>query len=204
MTARSGRPQLSAQEIEERQQRILQAALVQIAERGVDGVRFKDIANGAGFSVGTLQHYFRDRRSLILEALGQFSRETVRGLQRAHADSEGPGEALLQVSRAYLNIDDLRFRSALWLELVAAGSRDDYCRRLAAEVFQAWLNLVREIVEEGVRAGEFTLTAGVEDTALSIQAALDGLEVALNVGAIDEQQVDNLLTHSVRSLLGTA
>lgn len=108
------------------------------------------------------------------------------------------------MSRAYRNIDDLRFRSALWLELVAAGSRDDCCRQPAAEVFHAWLDLVREIVEEGVRAGEFTLTAGVEDTALSIQAALDGLEVALNVGAIDEQRVDDLLTHSVRSLLGTA
>jgi len=40
-----------------------------IAERGVDAVELADIAARAGLTVPSLYHYFRDRWSLILEAL---------------------------------------------------------------------------------------------------------------------------------------
>ena len=58
----------SAMSLSERMARqcetVLRVAVQQIAERGYDSVRLRDVATNAGVSIGLLQHYFGSREDL--------------------------------------------------------------------------------------------------------------------------------------------
>jgi AcrR family transcriptional regulator len=50
---------------EDRRQALVQAAFNQIAERGFEGLRTREVAAGVGLNIATLHYYFPTKESLI-------------------------------------------------------------------------------------------------------------------------------------------
>ena len=50
---------------EDRQKALVQAAFNQIAERGFEGLRTREVAAGVGLNIATLHYYFPTKESLI-------------------------------------------------------------------------------------------------------------------------------------------
>jgi len=55
----------------EKKKRIVDAAMELFGEKGFDGTNAKAIAKNAGVSVGTFYAYFKDKKALLMDILGQ-------------------------------------------------------------------------------------------------------------------------------------
>lgn len=59
----------------EKKKRILEAATILIGSKGFQGTNAKEIAKEAGVSVGTFYAYFKDKKTVLMEMLGQHMAE---------------------------------------------------------------------------------------------------------------------------------
>jgi AcrR family transcriptional regulator len=85
----------------ERKVAVLDAALVEFAERGLEGTSTEDIARRAGISQPYLFRLFGTKRELFLATVSRCFRETLEMFQRAAEGKRGE-EALHAIGQAYM------------------------------------------------------------------------------------------------------
>ena len=101
-------------------ERVLEAAVACFEDRGYDETTTAMIATRAGIGVGTLYGYFRDKRELLLELLGQFSDQLVEvvisGLDPERWNGEDPAEHARQLIDTVFHMQTLRpgIQRVLW------------------------------------------------------------------------------------------
>jgi AcrR family transcriptional regulator len=86
----------------ERRDDILEAALVEFAERGLEGTSTEDIARRAGISQPYLFRLFGTKKELFKATTARCFRETLEMFQRAAEGKRGE-EALKAMGEAYVN-----------------------------------------------------------------------------------------------------
>lgn len=135
-------------------QRILDAAIAVIAEKGFFGCRVSDIADRAGVADGTIYLYFRSKEQILMAAI------------------DSAFEAFLKLARVELEKtrdpkEKLRRMAFLHLDLM--GSRRDLAAVFQTELRQSakflaqfsrnhlveYFDLIRSVVREGQQAGVF-------------------------------------------------
>jgi AcrR family transcriptional regulator len=107
---------------EERRDDILEAALVEFAERGLHGASTDEIARRAGISQPYVFRLFGSKKDLFKATIARCFRETLELFQRAAEGKRGE-EALLAMGEAYqqLLVDRTRLRA----QMQAYASSDD-------------------------------------------------------------------------------
>src|SRR5437763_16238813 len=85
---------------EERREEILEAALVEFAERGLHGASTEEIAKRAGISQPYVFRLFGSKKELFKAAIARCFRETLELFQRAAEGKRGEG-AFKGMGRAY-------------------------------------------------------------------------------------------------------
>ena len=205
MVARTGRPSLSKEEIADRKDIVITATLGLISERGISGIRLKDVARAAGISVGTIQYYFDSREDLILSAYQQHSQNVIALVRASFHEGTDPWTSLAQTFHDFFHVADFSTRTRLWIEFVAAATRDEELRNLLDEVFLAWKQVVRRIVEAGIADGSFAPQLDAEIAIDALLAQLDGFEIAHATGAVgtNVERIESVLQQTARVLLGT-
>src|SRR5438874_9546671 len=83
-----------------RREDVLDAALVEFSERGLEGASTEDIARRAGISQPYLFRLFGTKKGLFKASVARCFRETLELFQRAAEGKRGE-EALLAIGRAY-------------------------------------------------------------------------------------------------------
>lgn len=144
----------------------------------------KDVAEAAGVSVGTLQYYFGSREDLLIQAFSTHSRSVVDAIAGLSQAQGSPWEKLKSSLRAVLAIGDFRRRSQVWIELVAASSRNDFLRASVDEVFGNWSAHFRAIIDSGIGDGSFCPQAGPDLIVDTLIAVIDGFDVAGVAGRV--------------------
>ena len=181
----SGRPPLPPGELSRRKRAILEATLRLVADQGAAAVRLRDVARAAGVSVGSLQYYFDSRDQLIREAFDQHARDVVDLVARA-GDGSAPAPARLgAVIEAAVLRQDLRQSAALWMEFVTAGLHDRDLRALLAGTYEAWRDLLAEVVRAGTETGDFRPLLPAETVVACLVALIDGFELAVAIDVAD-------------------
>src|SRR3984885_16356391 len=84
----------------ERRNDVLDAALVEFAERGLEGTSTEDIARRAGISQPYLFHLFGTKKELFKATVSRCFRETLQLFQRAAEGKRGE-DALRAIGNAY-------------------------------------------------------------------------------------------------------
>jgi AcrR family transcriptional regulator len=181
----AGRPPLPPGELSRRKQAILDATLRLVAAQGAGAVRLRDVARESGVSVGSLQYYFDSRDQLIREAFDQHAREVVELVALAGDASATPTARLAAVIDAAVLRPDLRFSAALWMEFVTAGLHDGQLRPLLAGTYEAWRDLLAEVVRAGTESGEFRPRLPPETVVTCLVALIDGFELAVAIDVAD-------------------
>lgn len=204
MGARTGRPSLSQEEIADRRGTVITATLRLISERGTSGIRLKDVARSAGISVGTIQYYFDSREDLILSAYQQHSQNVIALVRASFREGTDPWTSLAQTFHDFFHVADFSNRTRLWIEFVAAATRDDELRGLLDEVFLAWKQVIRRIVEAGIADRSFVPQLDAEIAIDALLAQLDGFEIAHATGAAgtNVERIESVLQQTARVLLG--
>src|SRR6201984_1515239 len=85
----------------ERKDDVLDAAMVEFAERGLEGTSTEDIARRAGISQPYLFRLFGTKKELFIATVTRCFRETLELFQRAAEGKRGE-EALHAIGQAYM------------------------------------------------------------------------------------------------------
>ena len=199
----AGRPPLPADELTRRKRAILDAALVLVAAKGADAVRLRDVAREAGVSVGSLQYYFESRDQLIQEAFDQHARHVIEVVRLADDPLAAPWDRLTALLEAAVLRRDLRQSAALWMEFTSASLHDTGLRALVKGTYEAWRELLAQIVERGIEAGTFCPVLSADLVVSCLVALIDGFELAVAIDVHDAtpQAVLEKLTGTARVLL---
>jgi AcrR family transcriptional regulator len=165
-----------------RRERVMEAALGVIADRGLASTRISDIAARADMSAGHVMYYFRSKDLVLMEAL-KYVEDRMHEEVGAELESITPGPRRLR-RLLELNMPDGTADPgwALWLEAWTLAPHDELVRQLVAELEARWVALLGEVVRSGVEAGAFRCRA-VEAAVTHIYATVNGLAVQVVTGA---------------------
>lgn len=175
-----------------------------IARRGVTGLRLSDVAEEAGLSVGSIQHYFGRRDRLLVQV---FAYETDRAFERWLSSSDGRADAwgrLVALVDIVLDPSTFRERWTRWLQFWAAYARDPKLRQSLGKSYEMWRLPFRRAFEEGIESGEFRVEVPIETLVDRAVALFDGLvlQVLLEAPGSSLERARGLFLDSLRAEVG--
>ena len=140
-----------------RREELARATVSVIAERGIEGLRTREVAARVGITIATLHYYFATKEDLLAAAVAYLVDQS----RHVHAPPvyAGPGSALDRLRQQFA---DARFyqerHPELWTashELSLRAFHDPAIARLTAGKDAHWHSDVAAILAEGVRVGIF-------------------------------------------------
>lgn len=173
----------------DRRERILQAAVSVLVERGYPDTRIADVARAAGVSPALVIYYFGTKDRVLTEALRHsedlFYAEISGQLENCGSAREKL-ELLVRSSCVPDDPEGLPGYWVLWLDLWAQAVRHPEVARDRETLDQRWRDTIAAIAREGIKAGEFT-KVDPDAFALLLSALIDGLavQIALSDPVID-------------------
>lgn len=147
---------------EKRRGELVAAAYKQIAERGFEGLRTREVASEVGVNIATLHYYFPTKESLIRGVL-----EHAMGRFRTTLEPHGsPKDQLRKHLRAVRKLmAEQPELGAVMGELAMRSTRDKSVRTIVNEMFTTWQATVRGLLRRAVKEGR--LQAGMDGDAVA-------------------------------------
>lgn len=175
-----------------------------VAERGLTAVRLVDVAAASGVSVGMIQHYFRSRDALLDQAFHDYCMTVVERMRTAAGTGDDPWGRVVALCRAATASTRMRQRAVTWLDFVNQAARDPRRRRVVQQVYEAWFDALRTVIDDGAREGVFQLTDDPAVVAEQLVTMVDGLDVAvaMRLRRADQNWRESRLIGAARALLG--
>jgi AcrR family transcriptional regulator len=185
-------PELS----ERRRRELLEAAFTLLAERGLEGLRTRDIAQRAGVNIATLHYYFATKEALLAalvrhasEKFGDPASRSARPAASKKPRSRRPAEVLpaeLESLRDHMEAAGRTFKTAPQLmgvmqELAVRAQRDEATRNAFRGVFADWNLGVEELVRHQVDNGELSRELNVPAAARIVTSFIMGATLQLGV-----------------------
>ncbi len=170
---------------EKRREELVRAAFNQIAERGFEGLRTREVAAEVGVNIATLHYYFPTKESLIrgvLEhAMGRF-RSTL-------APHGSPSDQLRNHLRAVrrLLVDEPELGSVMG-ELALRSARDKSIAAMMTEMYDAWHATMRGLLRRAVKAGDLRPELDSDGVAAVVVATLTAMTLPTMTGASRSDQ----------------
>src|SRR3989442_12194378 len=135
---------------EDRQQALVLAAFNQIAERGFEGLRTREVAAGVGLNIATLHYYFPTKEALIRGVVAH-AMDRFRSTLAPHGS---PADQLRNHLRAVRKLlRDEPEVGAVMGELALRSARDPALARIMAQCDQAWGQTLHGMLRRAARAG---------------------------------------------------
>jgi AcrR family transcriptional regulator len=164
--------------------RILAAAVGQIAKEGIDGVRIARIAMEARVSTALVHYHFETRDALLAEALDYSYQQA--GEARIGGEQELPAASHAERLRSMIDgclpmTAGLTQDWVLWVELWLRAARHPELRPVAEDLYgrlHAWF---ADEIAEGVQDGEFA-PCDPEEVADRTLALIDGYGIRTLIG----------------------
>ncbi len=187
---------------DEQRVRLVQSAYQLIAEKGMAGLRIRDVASRMGLNHATLLYYFPTKEMLI-QAVVTFCIRQLQALQAPRSvPPETAGEHLRQ-----LYLDDLAYQlreaPELFLvldELLLLARRDVAVHRILSEAVTNWQHSMENLIEEEIAAGRFRQDLDARSAALTLMAFCQGIGLLLHRQPGDIDSILAQFAHWFRSL----
>jgi AcrR family transcriptional regulator len=203
-TSVAGSGRASTAKGEERRQRVLEAALATITERGIPGTRMADIAARAGMSPGHVLYYFRSKTHILAEVL-RWNEDDFHDRLRAKLRKTRTARGrVMQLLRSSVPDGKADPHWLLWLQVWAMSPHDRELLQDQEDQDRRFQTLLAGVIEEGQRSGEFDATLDAAEAAIRLSALIDGLAIHVATGArlIDRAAMLRIATSEAESLLG--
>lgn len=169
----------------------LAAAVWQVIARdGVDEVSIRSVAAAAGWSTGSLRHYFATRAELLAFACELVIDQVTERIQ-ALPTPDDPVQAVRAMLLETMPVDDLRrTEDSIAFSFVALGLSDPELARVQRRHFGSMYELCLQIVEGLAAVGR--LAPAPEDhptLARRLHAVVDGLTVQTLAGHLTAEEM---------------
>lgn len=165
---------------EDREQALVRAAFNQIAERGFEGLRTREVAAGVGLNIATLHYYFPTKEALIRGVVAH-AMDRFRTTLAPHGS---PADQLRNHLRAVRKLlRDEPEVGAVMGELALRSARDPSLARIMSEAFQAWQRTLRGLLQRAARDGYLSRDLDNDDVAALIMATLTSMTLPSTASA---------------------
>lgn len=170
---------------------ILRAAIKVFAGSGFFNSKVADVAREAGVADGTVYLYFKNKDDILVSIFNYYMEEALAAGKASLAETDDPVEKLRRIVRAHL--EGLgRDRNLAVVFQVELRSSTKFMEQFSATKVTEYLELIREVIEEGQRRGVF-------------RSGLNTKVVAkVLFGALDEMATNWVLSRKRYSLVSTA
>jgi AcrR family transcriptional regulator len=160
-----------------RRQQILESAIAQFAQRGVDRASLRTVGEAIGVSHAALRHYFSSRDELLVEVYRTHEDSAARDASPAASPGEGSAVGvIIEAAKRNRSIPGL-------VELYAALTTDALqeqhavTREFVRDRFRWLRELLAARIESGQQAGRIAADIDPLAAAALVIAASDGLQV---------------------------
>lgn len=159
--------------------KIVRATFCAIAEKGFEGLRMREIAARAELNHSTIHYYFAGKEALISGLMDYMVQELSLG--REKTDSEArltPREELTSHFAALLR--QAREQPEMFVvlaEIQARSTRDAGIRAVMGANERKWRNFIIQILERGMKCGDFDSRLNVAAAAEATLAMIRGLNM---------------------------
>ncbi|WP_437968104.1 TetR/AcrR family transcriptional regulator [Sorangium sp. So ce260] len=180
-----------------RRRDLLEAAYALIAEKGLEGLRTRDIAARAGVNISTLHYYFGTKEELLVAIVGHVTDKF--GKERGQPAGPGPADALAGVrahlENAWRSFQDNPHLATVLQELSLRARRDPAARAAFRAVHREWNLAVEHLVRQGVSGGQLRSDLDPRAAAAVVTSFIMGATIQLGVdtGAFDFHLVSDEL-----------
>jgi AcrR family transcriptional regulator len=148
-------------------QRIYDVAVELIAEKGFDGTSVRDLAQAVGIEAASLYHHFPSKQNLLLTLFDQFMDAMLDMIAARSMDADAPAQRLDSVVHGHVLLHVARAKEALISHSELRSLSQEGRKQVVAKRDRYELAM-RELLEAGVRAGEFEIA----DVRLTTKAIL--------------------------------
>src|SRR5712692_6063684 len=156
---------------------ILRAAIKVFAGSGFFNSKVADVAREAGVADGTVYLYFKNKDDILVSIFNYYMEEALAAGKASLAETDDPVEKLRRIVRAHL--EGLgRDRNLAVVFQVELRSSTKFMEQFSATKVTEYLELIREVIEEGQRLGVFRSGLNTKIVAKVLFGALD--EMATN------------------------
>jgi AcrR family transcriptional regulator len=175
---------------DERRHQIVAATRHVTLERGLHDLRVVDVASELDVSTGLIHYHFATKDELIEAMLRETAEHEVASVRASLAKHPRPEDRLERVIELYLPSTRSDPSWVLWIDVWGEALRDVNLRRISEELDAAWVELLAEIIADGVAAGVFRCADPVA-SAWRLGALLDGLglQVVLHQATMTRAQM---------------
>ena len=181
----------------ERRQQILAAAHRVTLERGLHDVWVIDVAAELDVSSALIHYHFATKDDLIEAMLRDTAEVEVASVRTSLARHPQPQDRLERAIEAYLPSTRTDPSWVLWVDVWGEALRHTTLRRISEELDAAWVELIAEIIGDGVATGVFRCADPVA-SAWRLCALLDGLglQVVLHQTTMTRSQMHKHVRHA--------
>jgi AcrR family transcriptional regulator len=170
---------------EDRRQALVQAAFNQIAERGFEGLRTREVAAEVGVNIATLHYYFPTKEALI-RGVVELAMQRFRSTLTPHGSSADQLRNHLRAVRRLLG--DEPQVGAVMAELALRSARDPAIAEIMKETNGAWHRTVRGLLRRAARDGHLRAELDSDDVAALVLATLTSMTLPAVAGAARTEQ----------------
>ena len=185
---------------EDRRQELVLAAFNQIAARGFEGLRTREVAAEVGLNIATLHYYFPSKEALIRGVVDEAMRR-FRSTLEPHGSPADQLRTHLRAVRQLLRTDP-KLRAVMG-ELALRSARDHSIARIMRETNDAWHKTLRGLLRRSAKEGHLRPELDSDDVAALIVAALTSmtLPTVSSAARIDQtfRQLERMLGVSGRT-----
>jgi len=161
---------------EERRKDLVHIAYRLIAEKGLEGLRTRQVAEAAGIDSGTLHYHFPSKQALIQAVVDHWfddfrANRAGRGTSPANAVEELRNEIFDVAARVRESPEQF----IVTLELTVRASRDRAVAKILARMLQEWTDSITAFLKRGIEQGLFRADIQPEAAAFVLRAQAEGL-----------------------------
>jgi AcrR family transcriptional regulator len=153
----------------DRRSALVQAAFNQIAERGFEGLRTREVAAGVGLNIATLHYYFPTKEALI-RGVVDHAMDRFRSTLAPHGSPSDQLRNHLRAVRKLLR--DEPEIGAVMGELALRSARDPALARIMRETNDAWHRTLRGLLRRAASEGYLSRELDSDEVAALIMATL--------------------------------
>jgi AcrR family transcriptional regulator len=152
-----------------RREALVDAAFREIAQRGFEGLRTRDVAAAAGVNVATLHYYFPTKESLIRGVL-EHAMDRFRTTLEPHGS---PADQLRNHLRAVRKLMTTEPELGVVMgELALRANRDRAVREIHDEMYATWQKAMRGLLRRAARDGNLRREMDNDGSAALIMGTL--------------------------------
>ncbi|MBM7697832.1 TetR/AcrR family transcriptional regulator [Kurthia huakuii] len=133
---------------------IIDAAVIVIAENGYHQAQVSKIAKQAGVADGTIYLYFKNKEDILISVFEDKMAVFINRLQMIVRRNEAASEKLYKMIESHFNVQTDNKHLGIVTQLELRQSNIEVRVKINA-ILKGYLELIDDILQEGVEAGEF-------------------------------------------------